>query len=247
MSDLSLNNHVVVTGTASGIGRAVATCYQERGFKVFGLDINPIDEEYPILPCDISDELSVLNAFSTIEQTWSSINYLVNCAGVFFCKKRSRIEETCLDNWEKVLKVNLSGTMLVTKKAIPLLKRARGDRAIVNVSSDQVVHPRQKNGAYAVSKSGIDVLTRLCAAELLEDRIRVNAVAPASVRTHFIMDLAGDENAMAEIYRNQNEIMPLGLIEPAEVAELIVFLGSTASNRITGQVISMDSGLYLKG
>lgn len=247
MPDMFQSKNVVITGAASGIGKAVALKYLAQGHQVIGLDRQAADGPYPILPCDISDENAVRQAFDQIGRRWGCIHYLINCAGVFFSGRRATIDEMDLKDWNDVLRINLTGTMLVTKAAIPLLKKADTDRAIVNISSDQAVHPREKNGAYAVSKSGIECLTRLCAAELLEARIRVNAVAPASVRSNFILELAGDEARMDAIYRKQDEKMPLGLIEADEIAEIVLFLGSDAAGKITGQVISVDSGSYLKG
>ena len=247
MTDLFQNNTVIVTGAASGIGKAVSLQYSKRGYQVIGLDINSTYSDYPIIHCDIGSEKSVDQAFEQIKERCSSISYLINCAGIFFSGHRSDIEEMTLDDWNSVLQINLTGTMLVTKSSIPLLKKAHGDRGIVFVSSDQATHPRSKNSAYAVSKGGIETLTKLCAAELLDDKIRVNAVAPASVRSNFIQKLAHSKDHLEEIYRKQNERMPLGLIEADDIAEIVLFLGTESAKRITGQIMSIDSGLYLKG
>lgn len=247
MHVMSLNKTVVITGAASGIGKSAALKYHEKGYQVIGLDRYSADAPYPILHCDIAQEESVRLAFEQIRQRCGYIHYLVNCAGVFFSGNRALIEQMNLEDWNNVLQINLTGTMLVTKSAIPLLKAAPGDRGIVNVSSDQATYPRSRNGAYAVSKSGIECLTRLCATELLNDRIRVNAVAPASVRSNFILDLAGSQAKMEAMYRKQDENMPMGLIEAEELAETILFLGSELAAKITGQILSVDSGSYLKG
>ena len=247
MNVMSPNKTVVITGAASGIGKAAALKYHEKGYQVIGLDRHPADAPYPILYCDIVQDESVRLAFEQIRQCWGSIHYLINCAGVFFSGNRAPIEQMDLEDWNNVLQINLTGTMLVTKNAIPLLKEASGDRGIVNVSSDQATYPRSRNGAYAVSKSGIECLTRLCATELLNDKIRVNAVAPASVRSNVISELAGSQEKMDAMYRKQDENMPLGLIEAEEIAETILFLGSESATKITGQILSVDSGSYLKG
>ena len=247
MHVMSPNKNVVITGAASGIGKAAALKYHEKGYQVIGLDRHTADAPYPILHCDIAQEGSVWLAFEQIRQRCSSIHYLINCAGVLFSGNRAPIEQMDLKDWNNVLQINLTGTMLVTKNALPLLKAALGDRGVVNVTSDQVTYPRSGNGAYAVSKSGIECLTRLCATELLNDRIRVNAVAPASVRSNFILELAGSQAIMDAMYRKQDEIMPLGLIEAEEIAETILFLGSESAAKITGQILSVDSGSYLKG
>lgn len=247
MIDISKNRVVVVTGASSGIGKAVSTKYSQNGYRVIGLDKAPAHSEYMIIPCKIESEESVRRAFQKIEQHCHCINYLINCAGIFFSGNRTCIDKMDLSDWNHVIQVNLTGTMLVIQHAIPLLEKASEDRGIVNISSDQALHPRRRNGAYAVTKGGIETLTRLCATELLDKKIRVNAVAPAAVRSNFIMELAQSREKMEIMYRKQAEIMPLGLIEADDVAEIVLFLGSPVANKITGQILSIDSGLYLKG
>jgi NAD(P)-dependent dehydrogenase (short-subunit alcohol dehydrogenase family) len=151
-----------------------------------------------------------------------------------------------LDEWEQTLRVNLTGTMLVTKAAIPLLKKAEGNKSITNISSDQTLHPRKRNAAYLVSKSGINSLTQLAAVELQEFGICVNAIAVASVKTNFINSLMEDAARIEEIFHEEGRKMPFGIIYPEEVAEMVMFLSSKRAAKITGQIMLMDSGLYSK-
>ena len=238
---------VIVTGVASGIGKAVTEIYIKKGFLVCGIDIAHMgrSSEVDEYVCDVSSEDAVKNVFSKIREKYDSINYLINCAGIFFDKERFLIEDMQISEWESVYKTNLSSCMIVTKYSIPFLKHAKGDRAIVNVSSDQAIFPRKKNSAYAVTKAGIENFTKACGVELLESRIRANCVLPASVRSNFIRKLVKSEAELEEIYIKENEKLPLGVVEPNEVAELIYFLGSEKSSKITGQAILMDSGLYI--
>lgn len=245
---IDMNNKVVVvTGVASGIGKAVAEIYIKKGFCVCGIDIAHMElsgeaDEYL---CDVSDEDAVKQAFSKIREKYDSINYVINCAGIFYDKERFLIENMQVSEWESVYKTNLSSCMIVTKYSIPFLKNAKADKAIVNVSSDQALFPRKKNSAYAVTKAGIENFTKACGVELLDSHIRANCVLPASVRSDFIRKIAKNEAELEEIYAKENEKMPLGVIEPNEVAELVYFLGSEKSSKITGQAILMDSGLYI--
>lgn len=150
-----------------------------------------------------------------------------------------------LNEWERVISVNITGAMLITKYAVPLLKCSNGDKAIVNISSDQAWYPRKRNSAYSVSKAGIVGFSRASAVELIESKIRVNSILPASVRSSFIRNVVRKKEEMDELYKREDKKMPLGLIEPEEVAELIFFLGSDKSKKITGQSIIMDSGVYI--
>lgn len=239
---------MLVTGAASGIGRAVAEKYKLTGCEVIGIDKESIPCDFRLLACDLADEDQVKSTFASLCEKYQKIDYLINVAGVFYIGKRNTVAEMELSGWNATLHNNLTGTMLCCKYAVPLLENNKAeDRAIVNITSDQAIYPRKKNSAYAVSKSGISCLTKVLAQELMDSKIRVNAIAPASVRTNFIHNLATDKRSVEDIYLMEDQKMPLGLIMPEDVAELAFFLGSKLAKRITGQIIMMDSGLYEKG
>lgn len=238
---------VLVTGCASGIGNCITTKYLQEGYKVLGID--KVECSFPgdftFYFCDLSNKNNVINTFEKIKEKIDSINYLISCAGILFDKCRNSIEMLDLDEWYAVLNNNLTSSMIITREAIPLLKKSTSDKAIVFVSSDQAFYPKNKSSAYATSKGGLVAFSKASAVELIKYGIRVNTVAPASVKTNFIKKMAGSVNRMEDIYQKENEKMPLGIIEPKEVAELLFFLGTPKSNKITGQTITIDSGLYL--
>lgn len=238
---------VVVTGSSSGIGRAVAVKYLQEGYVVCGLDNNVSNNKNHIdeYLCDVSNEEEVKIVFTKIQQKYGSVKYLINCAGIFFATSRTSIETMILSEWDRVIKNNLNSYIIVTKYAIPLLKNADGDRAIINISSDQALFPRNKNSAYAASKAGIQNFSHACAVELIEYKIRVNCVLPASVRSNFVKKIVNKDNTMESIFLKEDDRMPLGIIEPCEVAEMVFFLGSEKAKKVTGQSILMDSGLYI--
>lgn len=239
---------VVVTGAASGIGRAVAEKYMLMGYETIGIDKNSGDCDFELLVCDLADGKEVKKNFALLKEKYKKIDYLINVAGVFYVGERNTVVDMEISNWNATLQNNLTSTMLCCKYAIPMMENwETKDRAIVNITSDQSFYPRKKNSAYAVSKSGISCLTKALAQELLHDRIRVNAIAPASVKTNFIHGLALDERSAEKIYQKEDQKMPFGLIMPEDVAELAFFLGSNLSKRITGEIVMMDSGLYKKG
>lgn len=243
----SRNKNVLVTGISSGIGRAIAQKYINHGYTVCGLDkyADFKDVPYNMYVCDLSQENEVSEAFDKLKEKYETINYVVNCAGIFFDQRRTLIEEMDINEWEHVINNNLTGYMLVTKYAISLLRGAKGDRAIINIASDQAMYPRKKNSAYSVSKAGIVNFSHACAVELINERIRVNAIMPASVRSNFISRLVDNKEELDSIYSRENDKMPLGIIEADEVAELAYFLGSDKAKKITGQSIMMNSGLYI--
>lgn len=245
MTDSKSKKNVLVTGAASGIGRAVAEKYFREGYDVIGLDRIQKDMDFPVISCNVADEVSVAQTFEILSEKINSINYLINCAGVFFVNSREKIEDISLNEWNAVYKNNATSVMLITKYSLPFMKSSQGDKAIVNISSDQVKYPRSKNTSYATSKSAIECFSKACAAELLREKIRVNVVRAASVKTGFIKKLAGDVSKECRIYNKENSKMPFGLIYPEDVAELVFFLGSDKSIRLTGQAILIDSGLYV--
>lgn len=248
MIDIQNNSkYVIITGCASGIGQSTTLKYLNMGYYVIGIDIEKCiyDGQFRYFHCDISDSKSVEALFVAIKKEYKAINYLIHSAGVFFHQSRAMISEMSIDEWNNVLRINLTGTMLVVKNSLDLLKNAEGDKAVVLISSDQAVKPRAKNCAYAASKGAIDTFAKACAVELLPYGIRVNSVNPASVQTNFIKRLFENESQMIETFKKQNEKMPLGIIKSEEVAEAAYFLGSTHSLKITGQSILIDSGLYL--
>lgn len=246
MTDTKYKNVVLITGASSGIGLASAQKYLKKGYTVIGLDKDTVSAvDFPVLYCDISDSQSIDRACEEIDALCESVKYLVNCAGIFYQSVRNKIQSMNLDEWNDVLRTNLTGMMLVTKKVLPYMRKTGGDKAIVNISSDQAYYPRPKNTAYMVSKGGIVCFSKACAVEFLEYGIRVNVVEPASVRTNFIKKFAGDLERMGMIYERENIKMPLGIIEPEDVAETIYYLGSEHSRKITGQEILINSGLYL--
>lgn len=244
---MKLKKTVVVTGASSGIGLSIANIYVNNGYQVVGLDKNIGQNIVPfdVIKCDISREHEVVTNFNIIKERYTKIDYLVNCAGIFFDHKRTLIENLDIEEVNMVILNNLIGLMLTTREALPLLKLASGDRAIVNIASDQVEHPKMKNSSYIASKGGVLSFSRACAKEFINYGIRVNVVEPASVQTNFIEKLTSSIEEKEEIYRRENDKMPLGIIDADDIANIAYFLGSEQSRKITGQSILVDSGLYI--
>ena len=245
MRDSKYNCRTVVTGASSGIGMETCKLLLSEGRHVVGVDKKPstiISSYYEHYTCDIANSVSVERLFMR-EIGSAPIQYLVNCAGIFFYELRAKVEDLSLDEWRAVFETNVLGAVSVTRNCLPLMS-GRGDKAILFVSSDQVLHPRKNNSAYAASKGALEVFARACATELKEARVRVNTIEAASVETGFIERLAGGRDTMTELYRRENERMPFGIIQPIDVAHAISFLCSGRARKITGQTLLIDSGLY---
>lgn len=238
---------VAVTGAATGIGKATATAFGAAGAAVYLLDVD--DEHGPavaagvdggsFIHCDVTSDDSLTPAFAAIDGDHGRIDVLVNNAGGFWAQRST--EDLTLEEWSRVIDLNLTAVFLASRRAIPLLRRSRAGR-IVNVGSlaGQVASYRT-SPPYAAAKAGVHSLTRVMASELAAEGITVNAVAPSAVATERIAQLR-DEDERAATARS----IPLGRYQrPEEVAAWILFLASDEAGFATGQTISVNGGRHM--
>ena len=219
----------VVTGAASGIGRATADLFASRGYSVARLDVQPGES---ISACDVSDEQAVDRVFKELGR----VDVLVNNAGLAVRKNAFDITRA---EWDQVLDVNLTGLFLCARAAARRMKE-QGGGAIVNLASimgfSGGLFP---SPAYQASKGAVVNLTRALALELAPHNIRVNAVAPTFVRTDLTTPIFSNPEVLAKVM----EHTPLGrLPEAGDIAEAIAFLAGPAANCITGVTLPVDSG-----
>lgn len=233
----------VVTGSQSGIGKAVKEKLIQNGVQVISVDKDCQGGDKDSYAVDVSDEKQVIMFWEQMREKYEKIDFLVNCAGIFFYQERKKIFELPVEEIEQVFRVNFIGNFLMLREAIPHLKKAEGG-SVVCISSDQTIYPRKGNLPYIVSKDAVNGLVQTAAVELCKDQIRVNGIAAASVRTRFI-DSMFEPEKISEVYAEEDKQMPFGLIEADDIAELVFFLLSDKSRRITGQIYLVDSGKYL--
>jgi meso-butanediol dehydrogenase / (S,S)-butanediol dehydrogenase / diacetyl reductase len=241
----------VVTGGASGIGRASAERLAREGCAVYVADLNlDASEEVRaelthrgldvrVLQVDVSDPLSVREAWGRVSEERDRIDVLVNCAGIE--GTASYAAHTPDDEWEAVVRVNLGGTFYACKYAIPLLVRSPHGGVIVNISSVSGLRASFPGDApYCASKGGVLALTKVLAVELAERGVRVVAICPGTTGTPMITTLL-DENA--ELEETLRRLHPLGRwAEPEEIANVIVFAASAEASFLTGATIAVDGG-----
>ena len=242
----------LVTGGGDGIGRATAILLAAAGVRVAVLDrdasraarvVDRIEESGAsalALAADVSDERQLEAAFAEADARFGSPDILVNNAGLAI---RASATDMPLDDWNRVLGVNLTGMFLAARIAARRMAAAGGG-AIVNTASimglSGGLYP---NAAYQTTKGGIVNMTRALALEWVGDGIRVNAVAPGFVRTAFIEPLTSRPETMATIA----QATPMGrLAEPEEIADAIVFLASSAARMITGVTLPVDGGFLAR-
>jgi NAD(P)-dependent dehydrogenase (short-subunit alcohol dehydrogenase family) len=239
----------LVTGAARGIGLAVAKRFLADGWRVALLDIehdllrNAVaglarPDSTLAIDCDVADADAVAAAMTALQRRFGRLDALVNNAGVAVF---APLLETSVEDWNRILAVNLTGPFLCTRAAAPLMREHGG--AVVNITSISAVRASTLRSAYGTSKAGLAHLTKQLAVELASLGIRVNAVAPGPVETAMARAVH-----TAEISADYHDAIPLnryGLEE--ELAEAVFFLGSDRASYITGQILAVDGGFDAAG
>jgi NAD(P)-dependent dehydrogenase (short-subunit alcohol dehydrogenase family) len=240
-SDTDLGLRALVTGAASGIGRASAVALAAAGARVAGLDRDPVAADGVLaLQADVTDGASVTAAVDAAVGELGGLDVVVNAAGIGVI---GDIEANTEDEWLRLYDVNVMGIVRVCRAALPHLRRSPSP-AIVNVVSIVATAGLPQRAAYTASKGAVLSLTRAMAADAVGDGIRVNCVSPGTVDTPWVgrlLALADDpEAARAQLVARQ----PMGRLAAAEeVATAIVFLASPASGFTTGSILEVDGGM----
>lgn len=246
---------VVVTGAASGIGKACAIAFAQEGAKVVALDLDAAgvealardlrSEGCSVTPCpaDIMDEDKIKDVFFEIKQREGSIDALINCAGIISFEK---FPDHSLEHWNRVIGVNLSGTYNCCRFA-GMIMRGQKHGAIVNISAGAA-----KTGgmnpcpAYIASKGGINSLTFHFAVQLAKDGVRVNCICPGPIDTPMIDRQAELPGLKGNGKESIISSVPLGLGLPSDIAEGALFLASPRRARyITGEILDINGGLVM--
>lgn len=240
---------ILVTGAARGIGRASVLRFAEAGAKVgcIDRDAGALAElvkgswsaNLHTVVADITSTRSVEAATAEIAEVLGGLDGIVNSAGIDLERPMEQVTD---EEWDAVLRVNLTGPMIVCRAALPLLKAA-GRATIVNVSSGAGLQPLKFRSAYSASKAGLQMFSKALAMETAEFGIRVNAVCPGAVETDLfrsgLTDSADPEAERGTIRKRY----ALGRIAAAdEIAAAIFWLTSWDSSYVTGSVLAVDGG-----
>jgi NAD(P)-dependent dehydrogenase (short-subunit alcohol dehydrogenase family) len=228
---------VLVTGAASGIGAATAALFAAEGAHVVGVDLAGDGDD--VLAGDVTDPASVREFVAEAAARHGGLDVVANVAGIV---RFSHVEETTFDDWQRHLAVNLTGPFLVSQAAIPHLVERRGN--IVNVASIAGVKGQAYTAAYCASKGGVVLLTKSMALELAPRKVRVNCVCPSGVDTPLIGGVAATipPDADPKLLARLDGPLPR-LCRPAEVAEAIAYLASSAAAMVTGTALMIDGGV----
>ena len=240
----------MVTGGASGIGRASARALAREGARVLVADIADERGEATVAEiraaggeaafrrCDVTRAEDVAAAVEECEADLGGLDVLHNNAAYLLGEGDGSITELTLEGWERAFAVNTRGVMLGCKYAVPAMRR-RGGGSIVNTSSGSALQGDITLTAYGASKGAVNTLTRYVAAQHGKEGIRCNAIAPGLIKTEGVRLGMPPER----IRRIEAHTLTPRSGEPEDIAEMVVFLASDAAAFVTGQVISVDGGI----
>lgn len=248
----------LVTGAASGIGKAIAQRLAAEGVKVALADLNePEVSRVTDAICaagghatavrlDVTSETDWQGAMARILADWGRLDICVNCAGISFAKP---ITELDLTDWRRVMTTNLDGVFLGTKHALRAMRGRGGGGCIINIASAAGIKPISGNAAYGTSKAAIRFFTRVAALEGKPHHVRVNSISPGAVATPMwastdmwprqVAETGGQEAALKALVAEK------GFAEPEEVAAAVAFLASDDARHISGADLPVDDGFAI--
>jgi len=242
----------LVTGASSGIGNAIAAKFGREGADIVVADIRrepKLDEErfvfdkleaanadHLFVETDVTDEDDVQAAVDQAVEEFGGLDILVNNAGIYY---QYEAHETPTDQFDEIQDVNLRGTFLCSKAALPELKESDNAK-IVNLSSIYGLVGGGASAAYCASKGGVSNLTRQMALDYAEDEVNVNALAPGKIKTAQNAEWRENDPELLADWEERTPWPRFG--EPGDVADAAVFLASEQSDFVTGHVLSVDGG-----
>lgn len=243
MSDLQ--RIVIVTGGSQNIGAAIVERFCQAGAKVICADLNPSSrDDVDFIQTDVSQETSVSELMSKLKQQYGRLDVLVNNAGICI---EENLQDTSVEQWDKVMNINVRGVFLTTKHALGLMHESKGSPAIVNISSIEGLGANPLHSVYAASKAAVAAFTHNTALEYGPYGIRCNAVAPGWINTPFNEELLAQYPDRQEVDAQIKSLHPVGRLGVGEdVANTVFWLASSQAGFITGQEIVCDGGRLAK-
>jgi glucose 1-dehydrogenase len=245
----------IVTGSSEGIGRSIAIALANSG-EYSGIVTNSrkreeaqqVADEITTLGCDsvaieadVSKESDCIKLIEGTIRHYGRIDVLVNNAGI---QKDVPFEETSIEEWYKIIGVDLTGPFVCSREAVKHMEKQRNPQGgcIINISSVHQIIPKPHYIPYATSKAGIEMMTKTMALELAKDNIRANVVAPGAIETEMNRELKNNKELREKVLK-QIPIQRIG--NPEEVANVVEFLASNKASYVTGTTFYVDGGMTL--
>jgi len=239
------NNIAIVTGGSTGIGKETILKLKSEGAKVYNLDIVEVqDENSTFVKCDMSDYIEVQNAIKIVFEREKKIDLLFANAGIHLF---ANIEETSIEEFDKVISVNIKGVFYLLKEVLPIMK-AQNKGSILLMGSDQSFVGKGKSSAYGLTKGAIGQLTKSTAIDYAPFNIKVNCICPGTIDTPLLdkaiekfQSLTGMNNE--EVKTLLQEAQPIKRIaKPSEIADVASYLLSEENSFMTGALVPVDGG-----
>jgi NAD(P)-dependent dehydrogenase (short-subunit alcohol dehydrogenase family) len=234
---MKLQNQIaIVTGGASGIGRAIIQRFTAEGARCASLDLNPSPDAALSLTVNVSDSAAVSAAFAEIAAKLEPVDVMINGAGQ--AGQLTPAAKMTDEDWDSIIHVHLNGTFYCSRAALRVMQPRRKGR-IINIASVAALRGFPGGSSYAAAKGAIVSFTRSIAQEAAPDGVLVNAIAPGWIDTPIV------NNVPKEFLNMLIAQVPLGRIgQPDEVAGLALFLASDDSTYMVGQVVSPNGGIW---
>ena len=245
----------IVTGSSEGIGRSIAIALANSGEysgivtnSRKGQEAQQVADEITTLGCDsiaieadVSKESDCIKLIEDTIKHYGRIDVLVNNAGI---QKDVPFEETSIEEWYKIIAVDLTGPFVCSREAVKHMEKQRDPKGgcIINISSVHQIIPKPHYVPYATSKAGIEMMTKTMALELAKDNIRANVVAPGAIETEMNRELKNNKDLREKVLK-QIPIQRIG--NPEEVANVVEFLASNKASYVTGTTFYVDGGMTL--
>ncbi|WP_299624050.1 SDR family NAD(P)-dependent oxidoreductase [Pelagibius sp.] len=232
-----------VTGGAGGIGAAICARFAKEGAEVIAADVAEpaaLPEGVTWRRYDVTSEAAVRQTFDELGGLWDKLDILVNAAGIEIEKT---IEDTTLEEWNRVFAINVTGMFLTAKHALPLLRKSPG-ASVINFGSYDGFIADPGLTAYCASKGAVHALTRAMACDHGPEGIRVNAICPGYVDTPMLQSFFRDSGDIESLQQAVRDVHPLRSYgTPDDIANLVNWLASDEARYASGQLWVIDGGL----
>ena len=243
MSRMLEGKTAFVTGGTGGIGSAICERFALEGAQVIAADLSEpaqLSEQIEFLAYDVTDETLCRSTFATLGDRWDKLDILVNAAGIEIEKT---IEETTLEEWDRIFAINVTGMFLTSKYALSLLRKSDA-ASVINFGSYDGYIADPGLAAYCATKGAVHALTRAMACDHGPEGIRVNAICPGFVDTPMLQSFFGESGDIDSLKKAVRDVHPTRTYgTPDDIANLVNWLASDEARYASGQLWVIDGGL----
>ena len=243
MSHVLEGKTALVTGGTGGIGSAICERFAREGAQVIAADLaapSELPERVEFIAYDVTDEDICRNTFNELAARWNKLDILVNAAGIEIEKT---IEDTTLEEWNRIFAINVTGMFLTSKYALPLVRKSAA-ASIINFGSYDGYIADPGLAAYCATKGAVHALTRAMACDHGPEGIRVNAICPGYVDTPMLQNFFGESGDIESLKKAVRDVHPTRTYgTPEDIANLVNWLASDEARYASGQLWVLDGGL----